>query len=131
MTRFAKKLSAVSSEPMWLQCARQESLNLKTSEYEKALLLKATVDPVASSAAFVGWCLEICGIMSTRSAIARSYLSWGKKSEPRIGAVAVFQNGTHPWQGHVGFVVSIEKDFIGCLGHKFPKSKVLGFRWPA
>ena len=146
---FVRKLSPISREPIWLQCARKE-LGVKETkgkthtkrilDYHQATTLKATDDETAWCSAFVCWCLEACGIKSTRSAAARSYLSFGKRiSEPTVGCIVVFQRGDSAWQGHVGFVVGWDKTSISCLGgnqkdsvciEKYPRSKVLGFRMP-
>jgi len=147
-SRYSLKLSPISVEPIWLQCARKElgvhetpgkASTKRILEYHQATSLKATDDETAWCSAFVCWCLETTGITSTRSAAARSYLNWGKVlSEPRIGCVVVFQRGDSAWQGHVGFVVGFDKTTITCLGgnqndsvciQKYPRSKVLGFRW--
>lgn len=133
-----------------MQCARNElgvyetpgkASTKRVIEYHQATSLKATDDSVAWCSAFVSWCLETCGIKSTRSAAARSYLSWGKRiNEPTIGCIVVFQRGNSSWQGHVGFVVGWDKTNISCLSgnqsdsvciQKYPRSKVLGFRVPA
>lgn len=93
-------------------------------------------------AAFVGGVLEECGILSTRSAAARSYQKWGVQLDgPVVGAVVVFWRGTPTSaSGHVGFVVG--KDAGGNIlvvgGNQgdevsvksFAKSRVLSYHWP-
>jgi len=93
-------------------------------------------------AAFVGGVLEECGIISSRSAAARSYLKWGKNLViPAVGCIVVFWRGSpNGWSGHVGFLVG--KDAAGNLmilggnqGNEvnirpFPQSRVLSYRWP-
>lgn len=94
-------------------------------------------------AGFVGGVLEEAGIVSSRSAAARSYLKWGTAlSKPAYGCVVVFWRGSPSgWSGHVGFVVG--KDQRGNLmvlgGNQgdmvsikpFGAERVLGYRWPA
>ena len=93
-------------------------------------------------AAFVGAVLEECGIKSTRSAAARSYLKWGDAiARPVPGAVVVFWRGNPDgWSGHVGFVcgVTASGDILVLGGNQgdmvsirtFTKHRVLGYRWP-
>ena len=98
-------------------------------------------DDVAWCAAFVGSCLVRGGEKSTRSLMARSYLKWGQKIKgPKKGAVAVFSRGSNPALGHVGFYVGENTRSIFVLGGNqsdavniktFPKSRLLGYRWPS
>ncbi|MBL8564732.1 MAG: TIGR02594 family protein [Hyphomicrobiaceae bacterium] len=97
-------------------------------------------DEVAWCAAFVGACLERGGRRGTRSLMARSYLQWGEDArELRTGSVAVLSRGSSPALGHVGFVVGEADDKVLLLGgnqgqqvsvQAFPKSRLLGVRWP-
>lgn len=97
-------------------------------------------DDVAWCAAFVGACLERAGFRSTRSLLARSYLSYGSaSSDVRAGSLAVFSRGEDPALGHVGFVVGETSDAIILLGGNqanavsvipMPKARLLGLRWP-
>ena len=90
-------------------------------------------------ATFVSAVLELAGIVSTRSAWARSYLGWGEEmAAPALGAIAVLERG--PTSGHVAFVVGRQgSDQIMLLGGNqsdmvrisaFPVSRVLAYRWP-
>lgn len=106
--------------------------------------IKAPVrdDETPWCAAFVGAVLEDCGIRSTRSAAARSYLKWGYSiAKPIPGAVVVFWRGNPDgWSGHVGFVCGVtERGNPLVLGgnqgdmvsiREFAKERVLGYRWP-
>lgn len=96
-------------------------------------------DEVPWCASFVSGVLEIAGIVSARSAWARSYLNWGAKlGGPAIGAIVVFERG--PSSGHVGFVVGRDaKGNLMVLGGNqsdmvklspFALGRVLGYRWP-
>lgn len=98
-------------------------------------------DETAWCAAFVGAMLERTNYRSTRSLMARSYLTWGKPSTLKIGAIAVFKRGSNPIFGHVGFVVGWNATHIYVLGGnqsnavnitKMKRSDLLpnGLRWP-
>lgn len=91
-------------------------------------------------AAFVGACLEIAGIVSTRFESAKSYLKWGVElSAPKMGCIVVFDRDGG---GHVGFVVGVDKEGnLQVLGgnqqdmvkvSSFGRSRVAkgGYRWP-
>lgn len=113
--------------------------NPKVTAYYESAVRKKHADSVPWCAAFVGAMLERTGYAGTGSLMARSYLKWGKKlAEPERGAVVVFKRGAAP-AGHVGFVESWDADSITCLGGNqgdavtyasFPRSSVLGYRWP-
>lgn len=95
-------------------------------------------------AAFVGSCLEECGITSSRSAAALSYRNWGEKLDhPVKGAIAYMERRDatgHLVGGHVGFVAGVDtRGNILLLGGNqgdmvdikaFPKKRILGYRWP-
>lgn len=91
-------------------------------------------------AAFAGAALERCGIRSTRSLLARSYLKWGRPLlKPQPGCIAVFKRGKSSWGGHVAFFVGETADKIKVLGGNqrnsvsiasCQKSDLLGYRWP-
>ncbi len=96
-------------------------------------------DEVPWCAAFVGFCLENVGIVSSRFESAKSYLDWGvAQSTPCVGSIVVF---TRDGGGHVGFVVG--KTAGGALlvlggnqGNEvnvrsFPLDRVSGYRWPS
>lgn len=92
-------------------------------------------------AAFVGFCLENVGIVSSRFESAKSYLSWGiELPHPVPGCVVVF---TRAGGGHVGFLTGV--DHAGRLivlgGNQDNEINVRsfgperlapgGYRWPA
>jgi len=91
-------------------------------------------------AAFVGALLERCGLMSTRSLLARSYLNWGAPLDrARVGAIAIFKRGRDQTKGHVGFVMGQDDKQVYILGgnqsdevniQPFKRKDLLGFRWP-
>ena len=141
------------SEPLWLTLARGDLGVSETpgpkSNPEILEMFKDSGHPEISSedtawcAAYAGAMLHRAGINPTGSLMARSYLKWGDKLDaPKAGCVAVLWRG-HPDSdtGHVGFVVSFDADSIELLGgnqgaagvvsiEHFPRSRVLGWRWP-
>lgn len=136
----------VSNETPWMDIAKGElgvkekrgGENPRIISYHAVTTLKSTEDEVPWCSSFVSWCLERSGIESTKSAWARSYLNWGKKLErPKYGCVVVFSRGTD--SGHVAFYLSEGTDFVTVIGGNqsdsvcetsYPKSRVLGYRWP-
>lgn len=97
-------------------------------------------DAVAWCAAFVGACLKAAGYPNTGSLAARSYLKYGQSiDKPRKGCIVVLKRGNSTWEGHVGFFIKQSATHVYLLGGNqgdavsiapFPKSKVLGYRWP-
>jgi uncharacterized protein (TIGR02594 family) len=92
--------------------------------------------------AFVNWCFAKVGISPTRSAAARSWITWGDPLKvPRIGAVVVFsRDDAGPRAGHVGFWVGQQGKTITVLGGnqknsvceaQYAASRLLGYRWPS
>jgi uncharacterized protein (TIGR02594 family) len=98
-------------------------------------------DETAWCAAFAGACLVRAGLKGSGSLMARSYLSWGEDAhEPRTGAIAVLSRGGDPALGHVGLLIGETEDSVILLGGNqgdavsvaaFPRSRLLGLRWPA
>lgn len=96
-------------------------------------------DETAWCAAFLGYCLEMAGVKSTKALNARSYLTWGKPSiKPKFGDIAVFWRvAPNTAFGHVGFFIRADKANVWVLGgnqsnavniQKFPLSQVLQYR---
>jgi uncharacterized protein (TIGR02594 family) len=141
----------IKGEPVWLRRARQEigvreipgpKHNARILGYWERAKLPFRDDETPWCAGFVGAMLEDCGIISTRSGMARSYQRWGQPCRAVPGAVVVFWRGskTGP-SGHVGFLTG--RDQSGNLmvlgGNQgdavnikpFSSSRVLDYRWPA
>ncbi len=114
--------------------------NPRIVEYHQSTSLKATDDETPWCSSFVNWCMEQAGEEKTNSAMARSWLKWGEElAKPRKGCVAVFSRGNIPTAGHVGFYVDEINGRILLLGgnqsnqiniNSYPKSSLLGYRWP-
>ncbi|MFY9223123.1 MAG: TIGR02594 family protein [Blastocatellia bacterium] len=139
--------ASTNGSPSWLNIARGEigtkeiagsRDNQRIIEYHSTTG-KFGDDEVPWCASFVNWTLKEAGIKGTGSAMARSFLNWGKPTEPKPGAVVVFSRGNNPSQGHVGFYLGTEGNMVKVLGGNqsdqvkvsyYPKSSVLGYRWP-
>ncbi len=145
-----KKNPPKIGEAKWLTLAYQEvevkeipgpEHNSRILEYHKAVTKNYTRDEISWCSSFINWCFLQCGLEGTRSAVARSWMSWGIGVEkPYRGCVAVFWRGQKDgWKGHVGFYVGEQGGNILVLGGnqddmvcimKYPKSQLLGFRKP-
>jgi uncharacterized protein (TIGR02594 family) len=78
--------------------------NPRIIAYHTATDLKATTDEVPWCSSFVNWCVQQAGGKGTRSAAARSWLSWGRQTdEPQLGDVVILSRGASASSGHVGF----------------------------
>jgi len=116
--------------------------NPQILEWWRKIRAPFTDDETPWCAAFVGGCLEAVGIVSSRSAAARSYNNWGVKIDaPAVGCIVVFWRGSRDgWKGHVGYCVG--QDIRGRLlilggnqGNRVsiapkPHVRVLSYRWP-
>lgn len=97
-------------------------------------------DSVAWCAAFANAMLKRAKIEGTGKLTARSFLKWGvKMDKPVEGCIVVFKRGNSSWQGHVAFYISETSTHVQVLGgnqsdavnvRAYPKSKLLGYRWP-
>lgn len=135
-------------EPKWLTIGRGEigerevsgpKANPRIVEYFAAADSDVTSDETSWCSAFACWCLEKAGYASTNNLAARSWLRYGKKVTPKLGAIMVFKRGTSNWQGHVGFYVGETATKYKILGgnqgnsvsiREIPKSSFLDARWP-
>lgn len=134
--------------PIWYKIALKElgvheKAGLRNNEerileYHATTTLAAKQDEVPWCSSFVNWCITKSGISGTNSALARSWLKWGRTVvTPYEGCVVVFSRGT--LGGHVGFFVKEDGEDIQVLGGNqsnrvcvaaYPKSRLLGFREP-
>lgn len=116
--------------------------NPRIVEYHRTTTLDrnlASNDETSWCSSFVNWCIERAGLEGTDSAMARSWLQWGRAiSIPQPGAIVVLSRGNPP-SGHVGFFVSETSTHLRMLGGNqsdavnimsFPKSRLLGYRLP-
>lgn len=118
--------------------------NPRVVEYHQSTSYRATSDEVPWCSSFVCWVLERAGIRSTRSARARSWMTWKgaiKLPSPVSGCVVVLRRGRNPAQGHVGFFLATHHGgkLVVVLGgnqgdtvsvRRFHAVDVLGYYWP-
>lgn len=92
---------------------------------------------MAWCSAYVNKKIQDAGGRGTRSPSARSWLRWGKETNPFEGCIVVFKRGMSLWEGHVGFFIKADYKYVYCLGgnqsndvniSKFLKTSVLGYR---
>lgn len=127
-------------EEKWHEVSGPKS-NPKILEVYKAVdgldNMELNDDEIPWCSCFVNWCVQQAGGKGTRSAMARSWLNWGEKSDGQVGDIVVLKRGTSNVQGHVGFVVKkglLSVDVIGgnqsnnVTVQSFSRTKVLGYR---
>lgn len=92
----------------------------------------------------VSWCsvmmnyiIQSVGGRGTRSALARSWLLWGKACQPKEGCLMILKRGNSTWQGHICFFIRKEGEYVYGLGgnqsddfkiSRFKLADVLDFR---
>ena len=114
--------------------------NPRIVEYHGPTNIRGYDDKASWCSSFVNWSLAQVGISGTGSALARSWLEWGR-DQAELGCIVVLsREEPNSWKGHVGFFLRFEEDRIYLLGgnqleevreHFYPRSTVLGYRWPA
>ena len=106
-------------------------------------------DELPWCSSFASYCVERGGITSAQSKRSRDWLPWGiGLRHPPHGAIVVLERGRPPQPGpeildapgHVGFYVgpASESEILVLGGNQrnrvdisvFPRSRILGFRWP-
>ena len=145
----AEALAEEAPMPTWLFTALAEigvheirgGENPRILEYHKAAGTGQDEDEDAWCGAFMGWAWKGLGHEIPKTAgLARSWLTWGQPTEPKLGAVCVLWRGSPTgWQGHVGLLIARREGRVWLLGGNqgdavcitsFPESQVLGYRWP-
>lgn len=151
----AKYLQPVPASPRrakfpWFDIARGElgvqeiagpGANPRIVEYLRSTTLPgdaASSDETPWCSAFVNWCVERAGHVGTDSAVARSWLDWGKPPRtPSPGCVVVLRRLGD--RGHVGLFVSASASAVRLLGgnqgdrvseREYPLTDLLGYRVP-
>jgi len=91
--------------------------------------------------AFMCWCMEQAGVLSTRHVSGRTWLRWGKElQQPRYGAPAVYWvDDPKSLAARCGFWVGGTATWDYCLGGdhhtpaptiaRYPRAALLGYRW--
>ena len=99
--------------------------NLRIQRYHGITGAGEAPDDVAWCASFVGWCLEMAGVKSTRNKTAASYATYGVASLFRFGCLA-FADSTDPdakSTGHVGFGLGLSGNTLFLLGGNQQQAK--------
>ena len=142
-----------NSDIPWFEIAEQEHAlgvveipgptdNPRIIEYHRCTTYDQDLisDEVPWCSSFVNWCMRESGYEGTKSALARSWLDWGKPlTTPQKGCIIITSRGKNIQQGHVGFYYSETSTHIRILGgnqsnqvkiSNYPKTDKLGYRWP-
>lgn len=132
---IAKYLKEVRTDP---------TLNPKGRSYELSVATETSYGWMVTAwcAAFVNWCLKESGTVHLGYATAASWLRFGTPlAGPVYGCVTIIKPGrsTGSTTGHVAFYVGDSGANNVLLGgnqgdrvskQKYPKARVLGYRWP-
>ena len=137
-------------EPAWLSLAFAErgvrrfepgASNPRIVEYNAHTNLVGYDDKISWCSSFLNWCLANAGQRGTGSALARSWLEWGRALDtPVYGCVVVLsRDDPASWKGHVSFYLRHDAETIYLFGGNqlgevreldYPLASVLGYRWP-
>lgn len=140
-------------DPLWVMIARKyigekeikgtKHNPLIVKMWQRIRLAGIRDDETPWCAAFVGSCLEEAGIVSSRSASALSYATFGVSCQAQVGAIAYkkrFNSAGKLIGGHVTFVVGQTSDGrLMCLGGNqgdkvgvvsYHPNDMVGYRWP-
>ena len=90
--------------------------NPRITEYHATTTLGPRPESVHWCSSFVNFCVEKSGRAGTDSALARSWLNWGKDAGDWVpGCIVVLTRGRPP-KGHVGFLAGRDGDHVLLLG---------------
>ncbi len=150
MTLFNPESKPDIAHPPWMPVAMAElgirrhppgSINPRIVEYNNQTNLVGYDDKISWCSSFVNWCMTHVGIRGTGSALARSWLEWGRPLErPVYGCIAVLtRDDPASWKGHVGFYLRHDDEQVYLFGGNqleevrelaYPLNEVIGYRWP-
>ncbi|PFH19926.1 uncharacterized protein (TIGR02594 family) [Burkholderia sp. JKS000303] len=139
-----------AGHPPWMPVALAElgirrfppgSINPRIVEYNNHTNLVGYDDKISWCSSFVNWCMTHAGMRGTGSALARSWLEWGRPLErPVYGCIAVLtRDDPASWKGHVGFYLRHDDEHVHLFGGNqleavrelaYPVGEVIGYRWP-
>lgn len=129
------KLYAMAKSQMGLHELPGKAHEKKILEFHAHTSLKAVDDETPWCSSFVCWVVDMCGLKSTNSAAARSWLKWGKQiNTPVKGCIVVMKR---PGGNHVTFFDHQDANYIYCLGGNqsnsvcisaYKKDRVLSYR---
>lgn len=117
MADFNELILAVSALHLGVKEAPGSKSNPAVERYY-ASVGQRHLDEVPWCAAFANWVVMECGLPTTGSLMARSFLTWGRHVDlinARPGDVVVLERGEPP-SGHVGFLVRFEGDAVVLRG---------------
>jgi len=137
-----------ADKPRWLHFAEQElgittypdgDSNPRVMQYHCGTNIHGYDDKAAWCSSFVNWVFTQAEIKGTNSALARSWLDWGRPlEEPQYGCVTILEReDPNGWQGHVGLFIEQAESELCLLGgnqlgkvcyHHYPISSLLGYR---
>ena len=134
------KLHAEAKKHLGTKEIKGKKHNPKILRWLQAINKAFKADEIPWCAVFMGAVLVACGYHNTRSAMARSYLKYGRRiSKPVKGCIVVFSRPPNPRSGHVGVWDSQTNSKTNCLGGNqsdtvsiapYPTSRVLGYFVP-
>ena len=124
--------------------------NKRIIEYHAVTTLKATTDETPWCSSFVNWVVKQAGYKGTDSALAKSWLDWGKKiNKPKEGAIVIIRRKSKRLDAatgsstgyHVAFFVRKTTTHITLLGgnqrdsvresnYHLRSYDIKGYRWP-
>lgn len=145
-----KKVAFAEAPTPWMSAAHAElgvssyppgDSNPRVTQYHDYTNLWGYDDKASWCSSFANWCFVQAGIAGTGSALARSWLDWGKPLDaPVPGCVVVlYRDDPGSWKGHVGFFVRVDAPQIYLFGgnqlervceNAYPLESVLAYRWP-
>lgn len=130
----------------WMDIAQNErgvkeaagaAANPRIVEYHKTTTLAATSDEVPWCSSFLNWVMKTAKYPITKSAAARSWLTYGQETDLHVGCIVVFRR---TGGNHVGFCVGFTPHSIMVLGgnqsnevnvRNYPRRDFLGARLPS
>ncbi len=150
MTLSNPESNPKAGHPPWMSVALAElgirrhppgSINPRIVEYNNRTNLVGYDDKISWCSSFVNWCMAHAGIRGTGSALARSWLDWGRPLErPVYGCIAILtRDDPASWKGHVGFYLRHDDEYVHLFGGNqleevrelaYPLNEVIGYRWP-
>jgi uncharacterized protein (TIGR02594 family) len=138
-------------KPAWMNIAMDEAgvktfpegtSNPRIEEYHRSVSNCKWSDKIPWCSSFLQWCLSQAGLRGPDSALARSWLSWGRPlSQPLLGCIVVlWREQRDSPKGHMGLFLKQDSNHIHLWGgnqldevreHVYSNDMVLGFRWPS
>lgn len=145
-------------KPKWILIAEGElgqheisgDENPRIIAYHATTTLHAMEDEIPWCSSFVNWCMEQAGIKGTNSALAKSWLNWGKSIvTPVIGCICVIKkkqsgndiatgssSGYHVafWleekEGRIHLLGGNQSDMVKMSSFNLESYEIIGYRMP-